>query len=97
MDLENPKNSAEWGQTDLLEEIFKYPALHNSMHFGKTHRTVFTVPPLSHAVDWGVNSILSKVILQSQYNNEKLSNLQTMLLKHFTREFGMAAIGEEIC
>eukprot|EP00957_Ditylum_brightwellii_P089576 6822943-Ditylum_brightwellii.AAC.1 len=69
--LENSKHEIKWSHVDTSKEIIV---------------TTFTVPQLIHTVDWGTDPIQSELILQCQYENEELNDLQQSSLKHCTKK-----------
>eukprot|EP00957_Ditylum_brightwellii_P081846 6226173-Ditylum_brightwellii.AAC.1 len=61
--------------------------MQNKLHFGQAQGTPFTVPSLSVEVDWEVNSVMSELILEGNYTNEELLDIEQLLLLHCKREY----------
>eukprot|EP00957_Ditylum_brightwellii_P100585 7666838-Ditylum_brightwellii.AAC.1 len=61
--------------------------MQNKLHFEQAQGPPFTVPPLSMEVDWGANSVMSELILEGNYTNEELLDIEQLFLLHYKREY----------
>eukprot|EP00957_Ditylum_brightwellii_P033709 2555399-Ditylum_brightwellii.AAC.1 len=80
--LENPKTISTWRKVDLPEEILYCLTVRNCHHFGQAHNTPFTVPLLSQYFDWAANSSMSQAVLQGNFTDTELTDLQQLFMKH---------------
>eukprot|EP00957_Ditylum_brightwellii_P151294 11520421-Ditylum_brightwellii.AAC.1 len=80
--LENPKTASTWRKVNMPKEIHHYLTVRNQRHFGQAHNTPFTVPLLSQCFDWAANSPMSEAVLQWQFTDTELTDLQQLFLKH---------------
>eukprot|EP00957_Ditylum_brightwellii_P134756 10273641-Ditylum_brightwellii.AAC.1 len=94
--LNEPKKVNHWKAVELPKDNAFFLNLWNRLHFGQMHGTPFTVPPLSLEVDWAATSIMLELVLEGNYSNKELDDLQQMLLTHCKKEQEQATIGSEI-
>eukprot|EP00957_Ditylum_brightwellii_P114097 8698952-Ditylum_brightwellii.AAC.1 len=73
--------------------------MENKLHFGQAQGTPFTVLSFSVEVDWGANSVTSELILEGNYTNAELLDIEQLLLLHCKRghdcDMGEANIRKE--
>ena len=65
--LEDPKLCNNWTLITEPSEIEYYLLLRNRLHFGQAQGTPFTVPPLSHDLNWSANTQAAEEILAGTY------------------------------
>eukprot|EP00957_Ditylum_brightwellii_P202887 15332236-Ditylum_brightwellii.AAC.1 len=65
--LKDPKQTQDWRTVETPKEITNYLMLRNKRNFGQTHGAMFILPPLSHEIDRGTNSISLKLLLEGTY------------------------------
>jgi hypothetical protein len=80
--LPDPKQATEWKAVNLPEEIVYYLLLCNQLHFGQAHGTPMTTPILSQKIDWKASTESAELILNGNFDDSKLPDLQALLLKH---------------
>eukprot|EP00957_Ditylum_brightwellii_P035589 2697765-Ditylum_brightwellii.AAC.1 len=80
--LENLKTASTWRKVDMPKKILHYLTVRNQQHFDQAHNTLFMVPPLSQYFDWAANSPTSEAVLQVQFTDTELTDLQQLFLKH---------------
>eukprot|EP00957_Ditylum_brightwellii_P176591 13449786-Ditylum_brightwellii.AAC.1 len=77
----------EWRKIDVPQEIEFYLLMWNKLHFGQVLGTPFTIPPMSVEVDLGANLVTSKLILEGNYTNKELMDIENPLIHHYRREY----------
>jgi hypothetical protein len=80
--LDDPKKATDWTTVDLPDEIVYYLLTRNRLHFGQAHGTPFTLPLLSEKIDWQASTATAELILDGEYKDSELSDLQALLIKH---------------
>eukprot|EP00957_Ditylum_brightwellii_P054643 4140340-Ditylum_brightwellii.AAC.1 len=93
---ENPKATKEWRKIDVPQEIEFYVLMQNKLHFGQVQRTPFIIPPLSVEVDWGANLVTSKLVLEGNYTNEELLDIEKVLIHHCRRKYDCKLVDAKI-
>ncbi len=78
----DPTTQHLWKAVDLPAEILEALLKRNRRHFGQAHKTPFTVPPLSQAVDFSASTITSDLILEGDYTSSDLDAITALLVEH---------------
>jgi hypothetical protein len=86
----------KWRTIELPEEILYYLRLRNRLHFGQAEGTPFTAAPLRELVDWEASTKVSDLILDGDYSNTELSELQQIFLDHCKKSVPLDSISAEI-
>eukprot|EP00957_Ditylum_brightwellii_P102580 7818181-Ditylum_brightwellii.AAC.1 len=94
--IENPKKTKKWRKINVPQEIEFYLLMQNKLHFGQVQGTLFTIPPLSVEVDWGTNLVTSKLILEGNYTNEELLDIENLLIHHCRRKYDCKLVDAKI-
>ena len=81
----HPKDCTEWKTLDCPEEIEQALLTRNRSHFGQSQGTPFTVPPLSHQINFEASTETAELILNGTYSNEELDEITKMLLEHMKK------------
>jgi hypothetical protein len=98
--LSDPKVIAEddskWRTVELPADIMHYLQLRNRLHFGQAQGTPFTVSPLRELINWEASTKTSDLILEGEYSNTELNNLEQLFLNHCQHSSPMDSISGEI-
>eukprot|EP00957_Ditylum_brightwellii_P080294 6107083-Ditylum_brightwellii.AAC.1 len=82
--------------TKSLQIPLSWPGCPDIITRDQAHGTMLTVPPLSHEIDWGPNSITLELLLEGNYEWSELSHTAKLLLEHCKRETNGPLIAEKI-
>jgi len=82
VDGENPKTCTNWKTVDLPQEVMDHLRQRNRTHFGQAQGTPFTVPPLSHDIDFTASTMATELVLEGEYDGGDLSETTRLLIKH---------------
>jgi hypothetical protein len=84
--LPDPKaiqqDESQWRTVELPSDILYYLRLRNRLHFGQAQGTPFTEPPLSESLDWEASTKTSDLILDGDYDDNTLDDIQQLMLKN---------------
>jgi hypothetical protein len=83
--LPDPKKATSWRTADLPQDVLHYLLLRNRLHFGQAEGTPFMLPPFSTELDWEASTATAELILEGEYTNDKLSDIQELLVAHCAR------------
>lgn len=91
-ELEDPKtldrkNSSRWREIDCPREIEFYLRLRNQRHFGQAQGTPFTSPSMQKNFDWSASTQEAELVLNGEYTDEELTNVQPMFLNNLQRSY----------
>jgi hypothetical protein len=81
----HPKDCTEWKTLDCSEETEQTLLTRNRSHFRQSQGTFFTVPPLSHQINFKASTETAELILNGTYSNEDLDLITKMLIEHMKK------------
>jgi len=84
--LPNPKKATNWRTVDLPKDIVYYLLTRNRLHFGQAQGTPLTRPRFTQCLDWAASTETAKLILAGYYEDSKLTDLQSLLVKHCAKQ-----------
>jgi exonuclease III len=94
--LPDPKKATSWRTADLPQDVLHYLLLRNRLHFGQAEGTPFTLPPFSIKLNWEASTATAELFLEGEYTNDKLSDIQELLVAHCARLSPLDDIPAEI-
>jgi hypothetical protein len=81
----HPKECTKWKALDCPEEMEQALLTRNRSLFRQSQGTPFTVPPLSHQINFRASTETVELILNGNYSNEELDTITKMLLEHMKK------------
>ena len=89
-DLADPKtinqnDPTQWKNVNCPKEIEFYLQLRNRRHFGQAEGTPFTSPSMKKKFNWSATTDEAELVLNGEYSDDELSQVQRMLLDHMKR------------
>ena len=81
----DPKNSSQWREINYPREIEFYLRLQNQRHFGQAEGTPFTSSSMKKKFDWSAFTQEAELVLNGEYTDEELTNVQQMFLNNLQR------------
>ena len=94
--LPNPKLTTTWRTTEIPQDVLHYLRLRNRLHFGQAEGTPLTLPPFSTQLDWAASTSTADLILEGDYTNDELTDIQELMINHCARQGPLDAIPAEI-
>ena len=71
---------------DLPEDIVYYLLTRNRLHFGQAQGTPLTRPKFTQCLDWAASTVTAELILDGNYKDSELTDLQSLLVKHCAKQ-----------
>ncbi len=94
--LPNPKLATTWRTTEIPQDVLHYLRLRNRLHFGQAAGTPLTLPPFSTQLDGAASTSTADLILEGDYTNDELTDIQELMINHCARQGPLDAIPAEI-
>jgi hypothetical protein len=99
-ELPDPKaiqhDDSLWRTVELPSDILYYLRLRNRLHFGQAQGTPFTETPLSEHVDWQASTKYSDMILEGDYDDSTLDDIQQLMIQHCKKMTDLDSIDGDI-
>ena len=88
--LVNPKtldlsNKSLWKEVNCPKEIEFHLCLRNQRHFGQAKKHPFCTPSLSRKLNWSASTEAAELVLNGEYDDAKLTEVQRMFLDNMQR------------
>lgn len=80
----DPTKATLWETVTAPSEITDYLIERNRKKFGQAKGTPFTVPPLSTKLDFKASTFKMELILNREFNQDKLDDITPLFIEHLT-------------